>query len=164
VTLRPARLYGPRDRALAPAIRGVARRRFPLVGRGDARVDFLYVGDLVDALVAASRRGTGAYVVGGPESVTIRGFFEAFAGALGTRLLPFHLPTRATLAASAAVAFAFGRAGVEPPVAPKKIAFFLNTRRVSSERARRELDWRPVVRVPEGAQKTVLWYRSAKWV
>ena len=47
---------------------------------------------------------------------------------------------------------------------PKKLAFFLNTRRVSSERARRELGWEPRIDVATGARETVLWYRSAGWL
>ena len=162
--VRPSRVYGPGDRALLPAVRAIARRRFPLVGAGTARVDFLHVDDLVAALEAAAARGAGLYVVGGPAPVTIRDFFGAFAAALETRLLPLSLPAGPAILASKLLARVFAAVGREAPVTPKKLAFFLNTRRVSSERARRELGWEPRIEVAAGARETVLWYRSAGWL
>jgi nucleoside-diphosphate-sugar epimerase len=162
--VRPSRVYGPGDRALLPAVRAIARRRFPLVGDGSACVDFLHVDDLVAALEAAAAKGRGTYVVAGPAPVTVRDFFAAFAEALGTRLLPLSLPARPALAASAVLTRAFALVGRESPVTPKKLAFFLNTRRASTTRARRELGWEPRIDVASGARATVVWYRSAGWL
>ncbi|MGH7818484.1 MAG: NAD-dependent epimerase/dehydratase family protein, partial [Candidatus Binatia bacterium] len=65
VVVRPSRIYGPRDVSLGRVFRAISKRRFLLVGRCDAEVDFVYVSDVVDALARAVARGSGVYLVGG---------------------------------------------------------------------------------------------------
>src|SRR5215470_15959061 len=54
--IRPGVVYGPRDRAVLPLVRYTARGMAPLVGNGSAAYTFLYVGDLIRALLAAIDR------------------------------------------------------------------------------------------------------------
>jgi nucleoside-diphosphate-sugar epimerase len=164
VIVRPSRIYGPRDASLGRVYRAIAARRFPLVGRCDALVDFVYVSDVVDALAASAMRGAGVYLVGGPERVPLARFFEEIAAALGTRLLPLRLPFHPTLAASRIVAALWKVAGREPPVAPKRIAFFRNSRFVDVSRAARDLGYAPKVAIATGVRVAAEWYRGAGWV
>ncbi len=56
---------------------------------------------------------------------------------------------------------AFGR---EPPVAPKRLAFFRNSRVVDHSRAARDLGYDPAVGVREGVERTARWYQHAGWL
>ena len=164
VVVRPSRIYGPRDASLGRVFRAIARRRFVLVGDCTAQVDFVYVGDVVEALLHATRRGAGVYLVGGPERVPLERFFCEIARALGRRLPSIRLPLRPAMLASALIARAYTAIGREPPVAPKRLAFFRNSRVVDHSRARAELGYTPTVGIREGISSTAQWYREAGWL
>ena len=164
VIVRPSRMYGPRDRSIVKIFRAIARRRFALVGPCTAQCDFLYVTDLVAALIAAVERGAGLYVIGGPDRVSVRRFFEEIAAALRRRLPLLRIPETPAMAASRLIAALWGAVGREPPIAPKRLAFFRDTRLVDSRRARRELGYDPRVGVTEGVRATAEWYRAAGWL
>ena len=164
VVVRPSRIYGPRDTSLARVFRAIARRRFMLVGDCAAEVDFVYVTDVVEALRAAAARGSGIYLVGGPERVSLERFFREVAAALDRRLPSVRLPVRPAVAASAWIARAYAALGREPPVAPKRFAFFRNSRVVDGSRARAELGYRPAIGVRDGVARSARWYREAQWL
>jgi nucleoside-diphosphate-sugar epimerase len=83
--LRPGVVYGPGDRALVPLF-GMARSGFlPLVGRATAAYTFIYIDDMVDAIVAAvDRAPVGATIfVGHRDPVTPRALVEGIRDAAG---------------------------------------------------------------------------------
>jgi nucleoside-diphosphate-sugar epimerase len=164
VILRPSRIYGPRDGSLGRVFRAIARRRLVLLGACTAQTDFVYVDDVVDALARAMTRGGGVYVVGGPERVSIERFFVEIARALDCRLPSVRLPFAPALLASALLARAYTVLGREPPVAPKRLAFFRNGRVVDHSRARRDLGYDPAVGVRDGVERTARWYQQAGWL
>ena len=164
VVVRPSRIYGPRDASLGRVFRAIARRRFVLVGDCTAQVDFVYVGDVAEALLHAARRGDGVYLVGGPQRVSLERFFCEIAAALGRRLPSIRLPLRPAMLASALIARAYTAIGREPPVAPKRFAFFRNSRVVDDSRARAELGYSPTVGIREGIARAARWYREAGWL
>jgi dihydroflavonol-4-reductase len=164
VVVRPSRIYGPRDASLGRVFRAIARGRFVLIGDCTAQVDFVYVGDVVDALLGAAKRGDGVYLVGGPQRVSLEHFFREIAVALGRRLPSIRLPLRPAMLASALIARAYTAVGREPPVAPKRIAFFRNSRVVDDAKARAELGYTPTVGIREGIGRAARWYREAGWL
>lgn len=164
VIVRPSRMYGPRDGSFLRVFRAIARHRFLLVGACTAECDFLHVRDAVAATLAAVQRGSRIYVIGGPERITIRRFLEEIADALGARLPPLRIPERPALLAARMVEVLWKAAGREPPIAPKRFAFFRDTRIVDSSRAGRDLGYRPTVSVREGVRETAEWYRRAGWL
>jgi dihydroflavonol-4-reductase len=164
VILRPSRIYGPRDGSLGRVFRAIARRRLVLLGACRAETDFVYVDDVVNALARTTMHGAGVYVVGGPERVSIERFFAEIARALDCRLPSVRLPFGPVLVASALLARAYTAFGREPPVAPKRLAFFRNGRVVDHSRARRDLGYDPAVGVRDGVQRTARWYQQAGWL
>jgi nucleoside-diphosphate-sugar epimerase len=164
VVVRPSRIYGPRDASLLRVFRAIDRRRFFLVGPCRAEVDFVYVSDVVSAVAAALERGSGVYLVGGPERVPVERFFREVAAALGRRLPRLRLPSAPAMLAARLVAAASARLGHEPPIAPKRFAFFRDGRVVDDARARGDLGYCPAVSVREGVERTARWYRGAGWL
>ena len=164
VVIRPSRIYGPRDGSLVRVFRAIERQRFWRVGPCDAEVDFVYVTDVAAALAAALERGSGAYLVGGPERVRIGDFFMEVAAALDRRMRALRIPLAPAMLAARFVAAVWTAAGREPPIAPKRFAFFRNSRVVASGRAAADLGYRPAVAVREGVRSTADWYRGAGWL
>ncbi len=164
VIVRPSRIYGPRDASLIRVFRAIDRRRFLRVGPCDAVVDFVHATDVAAALAAARLRGSGDYVFGGPERVTLREFFDAVARSLGRTLPAVSIPLAPAMLVARLVAAAWTAAGREPPIAPKRFAFFRNGRVVDGNRAATDLGVYPRVRLRDGLAATARWYRDAGWL
>jgi nucleoside-diphosphate-sugar epimerase len=88
IVLRYGQLYGPGtwyapDGSIAEQVR---KRRFPIVGSGEARFSFVHVDDAAGATVAAVERGrTGVYNVCDDKPAPMREWLPAYAEALGAK-------------------------------------------------------------------------------
>ena len=137
--LRLFNVYGPRQdprgayAAVVPRFLAAARAREPLsiFGDGEQSRDFVYVGDVVHALLAAAEApgaGQGAPLnVGSGRALRIRELCDALEALLGRRLERVHAAVR-----------------------PGDVRHS----RASLERARTELGWSPEVEIAEGLRLT----------
>ena len=105
----------------------VRKRRFPIVGSGEAVFSFIHVDDAAAATVAAVERGSpGVYNVTDDDPGQLRDWVPAYAEALGAKR-----PMRVPKLIARIVA---GRDAV---------AFATTMRGASNEKAKRELAWQP---------------------
>jgi UDP-glucose 4-epimerase len=143
VVLRYGNVYGPRQSSRGEAgvfaifceqlIRGEQPR---IYGDGSKTRDYVYVSDVAAANVAALSRGT-------------HQIFNIGSGSATTDAQVFY-----------AVCELLGKADVEPqylPVRPGEIAHIY----LDISKAHRLLDWAPATSFPEGARKTVGFFRNA---
>ncbi len=75
VIARPSGIYGPGDRRLLKLFRGVARRRFVILGRGDIYYHLTYIDDLVEGfrLCGTVPKAAGrTYILAGGEVGTLK--------------------------------------------------------------------------------------------
>lgn len=105
----------------------VRKRRYPIVGTGDATFSFIHIEDAAAAVVAALERGTpGVYNVADDEPSPLREWLPAFAETLGAkppRRVPLWL-----------VGLVVGRTMARAAA---------GTRGAANAKARRELGWEP---------------------
>jgi UDP-glucose 4-epimerase len=91
ITLRPANIYGPRQRqdlegGVVAIFLGRWRRKEPLVvfGDGTAQRDYVYVGDVVDAVLASfAGDWTGVYNVGTGVPTSVNELIRVMTEVLG---------------------------------------------------------------------------------
>lgn len=135
VTLRPANVYGPRQRSdLEGGVVAIflacwrAGRPLTVFGDGSAERDYVYVGDVADAVLAALAAGaTGVYNVGTGVATSVNGLIAAFGDLLGPPPGVIYAPARAGELA---------RSCVDP------------------SKAARDGLWRPRTTLAEGLRKT----------
>ncbi len=129
LVLRYGFFYGPGTSYAADGHQAseVGRRRFPIVGEGDAVFSFVHVDDAASATVAACERGApGVYNVSDDEPAPLREWLPVYAEALGTKP-PRRLP-----------------AWLVRLIAGKEtVAFATTLRGASNAKAKRELGWQP---------------------
>jgi dolichol-phosphate mannosyltransferase len=127
--LRLFSVYGPYEDAsrLVPAlIRNGMEGRFPPFVDGAVSRDFVYVDDVVDALVRASDRGSGLVInIGTGVETSVNDLYGAMARATGFKEPPSYAPARAgELARSAlAVAALFLLAGAAAVIGKPGVVF-----------------------------------------
>lgn len=167
VIARPSGIYGPGDRRLLKLFRGVARRRFVILGRGAIYYHLTYVDDLVEGfrlcgtLPAASGR---TYILAGGEVGTLKELVRLIARESGVKPLPVRLPVWPFWVAGALCEAACVPLRVEPPIYRRRVDFFTKSRAFDISRARAELGYAPKVTLREGVRRSLEWYRLKGWI
>jgi len=167
VIVRPSGIYGPHDRRLLKLFRGVAHRRFIVLGDGEIYYHLTYIDDLVDgfqlcgAVPAAAGR---TYILAGGEVTTLNELVRLIASEAGVAPIGFHLPVWPFWIAGAACEALCRPFGIEPPLYRRRVDFFTKSRAFDISRARAEIGFAPAVTLRDGLARTLAWYRKAGWV
>lgn len=165
--VRPAPMYGPRDRRLLKIFRGVAHRRFPILGDGSALFSMVHIDDLIDGVRLAGESPSAVgrtYIIGSNEFMTLNALVDLIAEEAGVKPLGVHLPVWPFWAAGAVCEAVCKPLGVEPPIYRRRVAFFTKSRAFDITRARTELGYTPKISLREGVRSTLAWYRENGWV
>jgi nucleoside-diphosphate-sugar epimerase len=170
VIARPTITYGPGDYdgMITRMIRLIKRGQFVRVGRGHNHLDLVYIDDLVEGLRLAGTcpgRELRAFNMSGPSSVSFSSVVEEIERGIGRKHQKFYIPQPAALTAGYLVEglYRVGAAvGLQafqstPIITPAKVDIVCRDRSYSSERARRELGYKPAVCLREGIKHTLEW-------
>jgi nucleoside-diphosphate-sugar epimerase len=166
VIVRPGWVYGPRDRRTFKLIRAIARGRFLIAARGEARQTPVYIIDLVRGMIQAAAVGrTGeVYHLAGSEILTVRELVEMVAAACGRSLPRLRLSALPARFAAWLLEKAYSPLHKEPPLSRPKLSFFLHSKALAIDKARRELGFSPQVGFRRGINLAVDWYRRNGWL
>ncbi len=167
VVARPTGIYGPGDRRLLKLFRGVARRRFPMLGTGRIYYHLTYIDDLVDGFILCATRPAAAnrtYILAGAEVTTLNELVGIVARQAGVPPPWLHLPVFPFWAAGAACEAVCAPLGLEPPIYRRRVDFYTKSRAFDITRARAELGFTPVVGLNDGIRRTLDWYRAHGWL
>jgi nucleoside-diphosphate-sugar epimerase len=165
---RPSSIYGPRDRALLPIFRAIARGVLPILGPQPKRHSWIYGEDVGEAMVvlARSEKTLGrTYFVAHPEPATMEVFLGTAARALGRRGVRIRIPDallRSLAYGADLVAQATGRPGM---LTRDKVHDLVPRGWVCCvDAAERDAGFRARTSLEEGIPATVAWYREHGWL
>ena len=166
--VRPAAVYGQRDRALVPLYRMGKLGVVPVYGDGKNLLSWIHVHDAADAIVAATVADgpTGAlYFISDGGFYTWLDLVDAFGRAWGRRPRVLRGPGQLFAAA--------GYAGGVVQVVSRR-ALTLTPDQIRHMRARfwvcdntaitADLGWKPTIGLDEGFASTLAWYREQHWL
>ena len=165
--VRPTGIYGPGDRRLLKLFRGVARRRWVTLGRGEIYYHLTFIDDLVDGFRLCGTHPAAAnrtYILAGGEVTTLNGLVAVVADVAGVPVPARHLPVWPFWTAGALCEAVCAPFGVEPPIFRRRVDFFTKSRALDITRARTELGYAPRVGLREGIRRTLDWYRTEGWL
>jgi dihydroflavonol-4-reductase len=167
VVVRPSGIYGPGDRRLLKLFRGIARRRFVVLGRGEIFYHLTHIDDLVEGFRLAATAPAAAgrtYILAGGEVTTLNELVQIIATEAGVGATPWHLPVWPFWVAGAVCEAACTPLGIEPPLYRRRVDFFTKSRAFDISRARAELGFSPQVTLRDGVRRTLAWYREQGWL
>ncbi len=167
VIARPSGIYGPGDTRLLKLFRGVARRRFVVLGAGTIYYHLTYIDDLVEGFrLCGTVPGAAGrtYILAGGEVGTLTQLVALVAEEAGVAPPSLHLPVWPVWLAGAACEAMCVPLGIEPPLYRRRVDFFTKSRAFDITRARRELGFAPQVGLRQGVRSTLEWYRSKGWL
>jgi nucleoside-diphosphate-sugar epimerase len=167
VIARPTGIYGPGDRRLLKLFRGVARRRFVILGSGRIFYHLTHIDDLIQGfrLCAEVPQAAGrTYILAGPEVTTLNELVEVIAEEAHVPPPRLHLPVWPFWLAGAACEALCAPLGIEPPIYRRRVDFFTKSRAFDIARARQEIGYAPAVGLRDGVRRTLASYREAGWL
>ncbi|MGH8310396.1 MAG: NAD-dependent epimerase/dehydratase family protein [Steroidobacteraceae bacterium] len=167
VVARPTGIYGPGDRRLLKLFRGIARKRFVILGDGRIFYHLTYIDDLVEGFrLCAEVPGAAGriYILAGGEVTTLNELVALIAREAGVPQPRLHLPVWPFWTAGAICEAICAPFGIEPPIYRRRVDFFTKSRAFDISRARRELGYAPRVGLQDGIRKSLAWYRTAGWL
>lgn len=155
LSVRPRLVWGPRDASVLPVLLRMAREgNFAWVDGGAYQTSTTHVANLVHALELALTRGEpgSAYFVADDGVRTVRDFFTRLARTQGVELPSRSVPRPLARGFARLLegAWRLLRLRRAPPMTRFAIDMLSSHVTVRTERARRELGYRPVVSVEEG--------------
>jgi nucleoside-diphosphate-sugar epimerase len=166
--VRPAAVYGPRDREFLPMFRLVRTGIAPVFGSGAQQLSLVFAPDLAEAIVRAGSTPTAAgrtYHAAHPEVVTSRELALTVGRAVGRAPLVVPVPgALATPLVSLIGRIAAARGRLSTLNADKMAEFLAPAWVVSSAAAERDLGWRAAHALADGTRLTAAWYREAGWL
>lgn len=164
--LRPGGVYGPRDEDMLLLFQ-MAERGFLFLPSTEGLLQPVYVGDVARVALLAGEKsaGFGPYPVMDENRYDWDGVAGALEEAVGRSLRIFRLSPRLLTGAAAVIEWSarlFGRA----PEFDRRRARDLGLHRWTADPTptERALGWTPQVALPEGAARTVRWYREHGWL
>jgi dihydroflavonol-4-reductase len=167
VIARPTGIYGPGDRRLLKLFRGVARRRFVILGSGRIYYHLTYIDDLVEGFRLCGEVPAAAgrtYILAGGEVTTLNELVARIASEAGVAPISWHLPVWPFWLAGAICEGVCAPLGVAPPLYRRRVDFFTKSRAFDITRARQELGFAPAVGLTDGIRRTLDWYRREGWL
>ncbi len=160
---RPGGIYGPRDLRFLKLIRGIATRRFVMLGSGKVLYQMIYVADLIDGILLCGTRENAVgnvYILTGEEPQTLNRLAEVVSEVLGVAPPRLRLPVTPVYLAGFACELLCRPFGVNPPLYRRRVDFFRKTRWFDISKAKRDLGFQPKTDLKAGIQLTVDWYRQ----
>jgi dihydroflavonol-4-reductase len=167
VIVRPTGIYGPGDRRLLKLLRGVARRRFVILGDGRIFYHLTFIDDLVEGFRLCGTVPSVAgrtYILAGGEVTTLNELTALIAEEAHVPPPRLHLPVWPFWTAGVLCEMMCAPLGIEPPIYRRRVDFFTKSRAFDTTRARAELGYAPAVGLREGIRRTLEWYRGAGWL
>ena len=162
--LRPAAIFGPGDPGRFYLIfKQLSKGWFPMFGDGKVLYHPLYIDNFLDALVLSMAEDVGlgqAYLIADKEYTTIEDLVRRAAKAMGQEFEFRRYPIWPVVAAGYVVEALCKPLKINPPLHPRRVDWYRQTRAFKIEKARRELGYEPAVGLDEGLRRAYDWYRQ----
>jgi len=161
--VRPCGIYGPGDTRFLKMVKPVSRGRFIMIGSGETHYHFAYIDDLVQGFMLAGEKEAAvgeAFLIGGEESPTLNELVQAIASNLGMKPPRWRIPVWPVYWSGWLCEKLCKSIGVEPPLHPRRVAFFTKNREFSVDKAKRLLGFEPKVSLEDGFGRMIDWYRQ----
>ena len=162
--VRPDVVYGERDRQFVPRIARLLRFGVaPVISGGRSTLAVVHAANVADGMVRAATcdaAGGRAYNLANDFEVTVAEFFRLAGVGLGTRSRIVSLPEPAARVVMR-LAAVVGPARLKSSLR-QSVDFLTRDNPFTSDRARRELGWNPLVHPSEGVPNAFRWYAETR--
>jgi nucleoside-diphosphate-sugar epimerase len=161
--VRPADVYGPRDRRLLKLFKGIKKRRFLMIGSGKNEHHMVHAADMVQAFRLAAEVDAAigeVFIIAEGCPVRVNRLVEMIAEATGSPVPRLKVPLLPVQALAIAVERVCKPFGIQPPLYPRRVDFFRTDYGFDISKAKRILGYQPQYDLRRGLQDTLTWYEQ----
>jgi nucleoside-diphosphate-sugar epimerase len=163
VIYRPTGIYGPGDLRFLKLFRAVKKKRFAMIGSGEALYHMIYIDDLVDGILLCGTKPEALgriFILAGEEVLTLNRLIEFIAKALGVPYPRLHLPFMPFYLAAFVFELLCKPFGIPPPLFRRRVNFFRKNRSFDISKSKKLLRFHPKIDIGTGIKRTAEWYRK----
>ena len=161
--IRPSPIYGAGDMRFLKLFRPINKGMFLMIGDGKPLFHLVYVDDLAQGFLLAGEKDEAVgevFIISGPEYVSIGKLVALIAEELGKPVPKRHIPVWPVMLAAKMCKRVCNFVGLQPPLYPRRLDFFIKDRVFDSTKARTLLGYNPQVDVRTGIARTAAWYKE----
>ncbi|HLR24592.1 MAG TPA: NAD(P)-dependent oxidoreductase [Fodinibius sp.] len=166
--LRPPAVYGPREDQIYSFFKIVDKRICPIIGDGKTpKISMIYVGDVVQAILKAANQtdpGIRTYFISDGTPHTWDKICGTATKVFGKKALPIYIKPGWVQKIAASFEKAASFFGVYPVFNNEKAKEMILEWTCSTEKACRELNYKPEYTLEEGISRTIHWYQRHHWL
>lgn len=165
--IRPAAIYGQKDRRLLKLFRMAKMPVVPIIGFSSGFYHLIHVDDLTECIIIAAThpKAIGEVFICGNESpIRIKEMIGIVAKEMGHRPKFIHLPAIPFFVLGWTCEILCKPFGKEPPIYRRRVAFFTKDRAFNTSKIRNVLGFTPRIDNNEGLKQTFNWYRQMGWL
>lgn len=165
--VRPAGIYGPRERRFLKLAKLIQKRKFIMFGSGEVLYHFVHVNDLCDAFVLCAEREEAVgevFIIGDDRAITLNETVAIVSEALGMSRPKLKLPYFTLYMAATACEIAYKPFGIAPPLYRRRAHWFHSNRAFDISKAKRILGFQPQIKPEVGLADMVRSYKEAGWI
>lgn len=163
IIIRPPTVFGEGERYnFLTLCRQIKNGPFFLIGKGDNKMDFCQVENLVKGIISSLDKGKPGevYLITDDRPYTIQEVSEAIAKLLGAKISRFHIPRWIAYLAAYIIAGIGGILSFNPPLYPSRVTTLSGFFFFDITKARLELDYKPGGDFVQRVKRTIGWYHS----
>jgi len=163
VIIRISETFGPGDRRLLKLFRAIKQKMFFMIGPGHNLHHLIYIDDLIDGLLLASREEKAIgqmFVLAGKEVLSTNEMVKTIAAYFGTKLPAFRAPLWVFMFIATVLEGTLRPLGIQPPLHRRRMDFFKKSCTFSQDLARDQLGFIPKIDFQQGVASTAQWYQE----
>lgn len=159
--VRPVGIYGPGDTRFLKLFRAIDKRMFLMIGSGKTLYHLTYIDDLIDGMLLAASHPAAigeVFTLCGPEYTDLNELVRRIAAVMNKPASGWRIPAWPVVWAAHVCDWICKRIGVQAPLYPRRVEFFLLDRAFTEAKARKLIGYHPRVRLDSGLRQTFEWY------
>jgi len=156
IIIRSALVYGPNNYWLK--IMKKAKKSFPILGSGKNKIHFIYIKNLISALIKARTRGRDGeiYLVADENPTDYKDFYKILREELGVEKEPPNIP----IFIGKTIAFLYRLFGKKSLITKEHIDRLTRNRWYNIKKAKKELDYNPKYEMRKGLKETIKYFKN----
>lgn len=162
--IQPTIVYGPREKvAFLRMFKAIKNGTFRVVGDGKNHWHLVYVENLVDGIILASKKKKAVgqkYLIGDEKSHSVNEIVSTVASELGVKAPNTKIPYNVAKLISIPLELAGKIGGFRPPLSRYTVDFLAKNRVYDISKAKKELGYKSKIPLKQGIKITINWYNE----